>query len=403
LGCAIPLWAVMTLTSSVYHQQQFLIQYQSSEYLNWSQQFAAHFENLDQNAQNFDQNAQNFRNSVQNDSNLSTSTLSETKSDGTIRTNIIYTDSDMESDGLADNYSNDVGKVEKKNFDFKKFQTIPNYSTLVLSNLVDSLTTPSKEYCSLFLPYDSQPKSAFLFTDEEMFYDDFGDFRIDFDKTRYGNLEKINFPKNIQNSKSTTPNTELSCQYSLPLTRYESQGGYLEHKYAQNGNPVEVVGVSVSVLNHQQISAISRHLQSFLNNITRTTWTPFPVHSHTFEFSPHIIAQSFKNDRNDKNDKNDTVNEDPNSRTHPKVIRYDQLWIVATSGIVALGLGDTFATVFGKVFGKTHQIPSVSNSKTFPTEQTKSSARWINFAPVRVTTPAIGIDDQREPLRMTYP
>ena len=57
----------------------------------------------------------------------------------------------------------------------------------------------------------------------------------------------------------------------------------------------------------------------------------------------------------------------------------------------------------GKVPGRQHQMPSVSSSSGLPMSSTSFLAIWMIFAPVYVTTPAISIEYQRAPLRMTYP
>ena len=53
----------------------------------------------------------------------------------------------------------------------------------------------------------------------------------------------------------------------------------------------------------------------------------------------------------------------------------------------------------GKHPGRTHQIPSVSNSSGFPILSTSKRAFWMIFAPVYVTTPAISIEYHLAPLK----
>ena len=70
-----------------------------------------------------------------------------------------------------------------------------------------------------------------------------------------------------------------------------------------------------------------------------------------------------------------------------------------TFGFCALRV---LATTFcGKQAGSTHQMPSVSSSSVLPIFSTRTRASLMMPAPVYVTTPAISIEYQRAPRRIT--
>lgn len=55
----------------------------------------------------------------------------------------------------------------------------------------------------------------------------------------------------------------------------------------------------------------------------------------------------------------------------------------------------------GNVLGSMHQIPSVSSSSGRPICSTSFRDIWMMDAPVKQVMPAISIECQRAPLRMT--